>query len=129
MKLLEAFEMKAISRVYLVFTGSVTYCSSQIEAEYIAVGKPSRQIASSGFSLRRLALSLMGPFFKATPFQVDEILTDGQVLPVLGGLRVLDTAGHTPGHISFFAPAAAGSCSAAIPWSPAKMAYTARAAA
>jgi len=25
---------------------------------------------------------------------------------VLGGLRVLDTSGHTPGHISFFAPAA-----------------------
>ncbi|MGB8212756.1 MAG: MBL fold metallo-hydrolase [Anaerolineales bacterium] len=86
-------------------TGARTF-ASQIEAEYIAAGKPSRQIASSGFSLRRLALSLMGPFFKATPFQVDEILTDGQVLPVLGGLRVLDTAGHTPGHISFFAPAA-----------------------
>ena len=37
---------------------------------------------------------------------MDEILTDGQILPVLGGLRVIDTAGHTPGHVSFFAPAA-----------------------
>ena len=42
--------------------------------------------------------------FKATPFQVDEILTDGQVLPVLGGLRVVETPGHTPGHVSLFAP-------------------------
>jgi glyoxylase-like metal-dependent hydrolase (beta-lactamase superfamily II) len=25
---------------------------------------------------------------------------------VLGGLRVVDTAGHCPGHISFFAPSA-----------------------
>jgi glyoxylase-like metal-dependent hydrolase (beta-lactamase superfamily II) len=86
-------------------TGART-CTSKIEAEFIAVGKPSRQIASSGFSLRRLLFALMRPFFKATPFQVDEILTDGQILPVLGGLRVIDTPGHTPGHISFFAPAA-----------------------
>jgi glyoxylase-like metal-dependent hydrolase (beta-lactamase superfamily II) len=35
---------------------------------------------------------------------VDEILTDGQVLPVLGGLRVVETSGHTPGHISLFSP-------------------------
>ena len=30
----------------------------------------------------------------------------GQILDILGGLQVVDTAGHTPGHISFFAPAA-----------------------
>jgi glyoxylase-like metal-dependent hydrolase (beta-lactamase superfamily II) len=43
---------------------------------------------------------------RAAPFKVDEIVADGQVLPALGGLRVIDTAGHTPGHISLFAPAA-----------------------
>ena len=53
----------------------------------------------------RLMISLTRPFFKATPFRVDEILSDGQTLPVLGGLQVVDTAGHTPGHISLFAPA------------------------
>jgi glyoxylase-like metal-dependent hydrolase (beta-lactamase superfamily II) len=42
---------------------------------------------------------------KASPFQVDEFLADGQVLPVLGGLRVVETIGHTPGHLSFYAPA------------------------
>jgi glyoxylase-like metal-dependent hydrolase (beta-lactamase superfamily II) len=36
---------------------------------------------------------------------VDERLADGQVLPVLGGLRVVATPGHTPGHISLYAPA------------------------
>jgi glyoxylase-like metal-dependent hydrolase (beta-lactamase superfamily II) len=53
----------------------------------------------------RLMFALVRPFMKATPFQVDEILTDGQTLPVLGGLRVVETSGHTPGHISLFAPA------------------------
>ena len=46
----------------------------------------------------------MKPFFKPAPFQVDEILTDGQILPVLGGLRVVSTPGHTLGHISLFIP-------------------------
>ena len=85
-------------------TGARTY-ASKIEADFIAAGNPSRQIKSSGFSLMRLVFALMRPFMKPTPFQVEEILTDGQVLPALGGLRVIDTAGHTPGHISLFAPA------------------------
>jgi glyoxylase-like metal-dependent hydrolase (beta-lactamase superfamily II) len=83
-------------------TGARTY-AGKIEADAIAAGKPSREINPSGFSLRRILFALMRPFFKATPFQVDEILSDGQTLPTLGGLRVLDTAGHTPGHISLFA--------------------------
>ena len=85
-------------------TGARTY-ASQIEADAIAAGKPSRQISSTGFSLRRIFFTVMGSFFKARPFQVDEILKDGQTLPVLGGLRVVATPGHTPGHISLFAPA------------------------
>jgi glyoxylase-like metal-dependent hydrolase (beta-lactamase superfamily II) len=36
----------------------------------------------------------------ATPTQVDEELTDGQVIEVGGGLRVLHTPGHTPGHVA-----------------------------
>jgi glyoxylase-like metal-dependent hydrolase (beta-lactamase superfamily II) len=40
------------------------------------------------------------------PVEVDEILEEGQVLPILGGLQVLETPGHTPGHISLFSPSA-----------------------
>ncbi len=85
-------------------TGARTY-ASQIEAQAIAAGKPSRKIDRSGFSIRRLLMGLLRPFFKTTPFQVDEVLADGQVLPILGGLRVVATPGHTPGHISLYAPA------------------------
>jgi len=81
-------------------TGARTY-ASKIEADAIAAGKPSREIKGGGI-LRKILFAIIGPFFKATPFQVDEILADGQTLPILGGLRVLDTPGHTPGHISLF---------------------------
>ena len=84
-------------------TGARTY-ASRIEADAIARGKPSREISPKGFSLRRMLFSLISPFVKATPVQVDEILAEGDTLPVLGGLRVVETPGHTPGHISLFAP-------------------------
>jgi glyoxylase-like metal-dependent hydrolase (beta-lactamase superfamily II) len=34
------------------------------------------------------------------PVDVSHELHDGEVVPVLGGLRVLHTPGHTPGHVS-----------------------------
>ncbi len=34
------------------------------------------------------------------PFEVGEELTDGQVLDVAGGLRIVHTPGHSPGHVS-----------------------------
>ena len=34
------------------------------------------------------------------PIAASEVLTDGQVLDVAGGLRVVHTPGHTPGHVS-----------------------------
>jgi glyoxylase-like metal-dependent hydrolase (beta-lactamase superfamily II) len=37
---------------------------------------------------------------KSAPTPVDDELVDGQVLDVAGGLRVLHTPGHTPGHIA-----------------------------
>jgi glyoxylase-like metal-dependent hydrolase (beta-lactamase superfamily II) len=79
--------------------------ASQVEAEVIAAGKPSRDLHASGFTLRRILFALLSPFFKAEPFQVEETLEAGQTLPALGGLRAVATPGHTPGHLSFYAPA------------------------
>jgi glyoxylase-like metal-dependent hydrolase (beta-lactamase superfamily II) len=82
-------------------TGARTY-ASDIEAKAIASGKPSRPI-KPGLTLRRVLMSILSLWMKPHPMQVDEILKDGQVLPLLGGLQVVETAGHTPGHISLYA--------------------------
>ena len=50
------------------------------------------------FRLGRL-LNRFKQGFPAVP--VEEELTDGQLLPVAGGLRVVHTPGHSPGHCSF----------------------------
>jgi len=84
-------------------TGGRTF-AGKIEAEAIALGRSSKP-APPGRPISLLR-RLYTTFFKAKPLVIDEIIADGQVLPVLGGLRVLDTAGHSPGHISLFAEAA-----------------------
>jgi glyoxylase-like metal-dependent hydrolase (beta-lactamase superfamily II) len=78
--------------------------ASPIEAEAMAAGRKSREFNLRGW--KKLLLSSMFSFFKAQPVSADEHLSDGQVLPILGGLRVVETPGHTPGHLSFFAPSA-----------------------
>ena len=84
-------------------TGARTY-ASRIEAAAIASGRPSRPIQRRGFSLRRILMGALRLFIKPSPLKIDEVVADGQVLPALGGLEVIDTPGHTPGHISLFAP-------------------------
>ena len=77
--------------------------ASPIEAQAIEAAHPSRELKMQG--VRALLFKyIAGPLFKTKPVHVDELINDGQVLPVLGGLRVVATAGHTPGHISLFAP-------------------------
>ncbi|MCW5849901.1 MAG: MBL fold metallo-hydrolase [Anaerolineae bacterium] len=39
---------------------------------------------------------------KGTP--VDHVVDEGEVLPVLGGLHVLFTPGHSPGHVAYWQP-------------------------
>jgi glyoxylase-like metal-dependent hydrolase (beta-lactamase superfamily II) len=85
-------------------TGARVYASA-IEAEAIAAGHSSRPLKPSNLLLKTI-FSITTFLVRPRPVRVDELLSDGQVLPVLGGLRVVATAGHTPGHVSFFAPSA-----------------------
>ena len=85
-------------------TGARVYASA-IEADAISKGASSRPIRSAPLG-RRLFMAILARFLKPAPVQVDEILEDGQMIPALGGLQVLSTPGHTPGHVSLFAPSA-----------------------
>ena len=77
--------------------------ASAIEADAMASGRASRKLKPRSF-LRRLLLAVAGRLVKAPAVPTDEIVQEGQVLPVLGGLQVMQTPGQTPGHISLFSP-------------------------
>ena len=81
---------------------SVRVGASNIEAQSIRNGSVSREIKATG--LQKVFFTLFGKIVARNPkdARIDDILVPGQVLPVLGGLIVLDTSGHTPGHLSFF---------------------------
>ena len=85
-------------------SGACIY-ASPIEAQAIAKGQSSRPIdLRRNNTLQRLLIAFFSRIMKATPTRVDEVLAEGQVLPVLGGLQVVETPGHSPNHLSFFVP-------------------------
>lgn len=78
-------------------------CAGAVEAAAMARGESSRQ--PRGGSLVAPITRLMNALMPVEPARAARILEPDEVLPVLGGLRVLATPGHTPGHLSFYAPA------------------------
>ncbi len=83
-------------------SGATTYASA-VEARAIARGESSRELKFTGPA--KVLAGLLGRFFRFQAIEVDEILNPGDTLPVLGGLKVVPTPGHTPEHVSFYAPA------------------------
>jgi glyoxylase-like metal-dependent hydrolase (beta-lactamase superfamily II) len=65
------------------------------DAVYLQSGKPP-QLDHSRLS-GRLMSRMRGGFGKV---DVGETFQDGELLPIGGGLRVVHTAGHSPGHVS-----------------------------
>ena len=74
--------------------------ASQVEAEAIVAGRFSRPLKLSGW--RKWLFDFSTLFFRAAPCQVDDILNHEQQLDILSGLSVVETPGHTPGHLSFY---------------------------
>lgn len=67
------------------------------DAEYVRSGtQPDSDPATR---LGRLMSRLPNP--KTEKLTVGEELTDGQLLPLAGGIRVVHTPGHSPGHASY----------------------------
>ena len=77
--------------------------ASPIEAQAMAEGHASRPLKPRR-RITKLLFDLMAVLFRPARILVDGLLLDGQILPILGGLRVIETLGHTPGHISLFSP-------------------------
>jgi len=67
------------------------------DAEYVRSGTQPQGVPTT--VLGKLMSRLPDP--KNAKVTVGEELTDGQVLPVGGGLRVVHTPGHSPGHASY----------------------------
>lgn len=67
------------------------------DATYLAEGRSPPRDAS--LWMGRMFNRMGGGEFDPVP--VGEGLTDGQLLPVSGGLRVIHTPGHSPGHVAF----------------------------
>lgn len=87
----------------LTGAGSPRVYASAHEAAAIRTAQPSRPLKPTGAA--RMLYRLVAPLFKAVPGRVDEEIADGKTFDGLGGLRVMATPGHTPGHLSLYAPA------------------------
>lgn len=83
-------------------TGALVYASAS-EASALRQGDSSREVRPNRW--QKAAHDLLKIIqVKVPPTPVDEVLSEGDTLPIQGGLRVLETPGHTPGHLSFYAP-------------------------
>jgi glyoxylase-like metal-dependent hydrolase (beta-lactamase superfamily II) len=87
----------------LVKASGAKVLASPLEAAAMADGHPSREIKPTN-NLMKIIFILLTLFGSTSKVHADQLLSDGQLLPILGGLQVLDTRGHTPGHISLFLP-------------------------
>jgi glyoxylase-like metal-dependent hydrolase (beta-lactamase superfamily II) len=77
----------------------VSVHADDAEAVRTGVAPPLDQSLRLGRLLTRISSRGGKPSFEPVP--VEQELTDGQRLDVGGGLRVVHTPGHSPGHVSF----------------------------
>ena len=81
-------------------TGATIYVSPN-DGEKMAQGLEGRKPSGP---MGWLAGTITGFIAPIPPQKPDVLLKEGQELLVLGGLRVLATPGHTPGHLSYYSP-------------------------
>jgi glyoxylase-like metal-dependent hydrolase (beta-lactamase superfamily II) len=72
---------------------------ARIAAHSLDTRNHSVQGVSFGYMGVFNGLNVPVPFLQRTP--VDQVMEEGEVLPVLGGIRVVHTPGHTPGSVCY----------------------------
>lgn len=98
----------SLSSIIKYLGGKVQVISHQVEKQYITGEKTPVKIAQ--LEARRDSLSEdMKAFhdrlkanYENFKTDVDRTVVDGELLPYCGGIRVIHTPGHTPGHISLY---------------------------
>jgi glyoxylase-like metal-dependent hydrolase (beta-lactamase superfamily II) len=89
------------ARAMVDATGSLVQTHER-EAVYVREGRmPQPDPSTRG---GRLMARLPGPMKGFAKVGVDGTFADGDVLPLAGGIHVVHTPGHTPGHCSFLHP-------------------------
>lgn len=85
-------------------TGAMIYMH-RMEANLVAKGRAATHLtAGPGIISRRMHRRLMNivpPTVAAV--ETDVLVNDGDILPIAGGIEVIHTPGHTPGHLVFLA--------------------------
>ncbi|TGE33295.1 MBL fold metallo-hydrolase [Desulfosporosinus sp. Sb-LF] len=102
--------MSGLSEILRLSDHKVEVLAHKEERPYIQGEKPliklnPEQMAKRLESLPEEKRKQMEKVFKASlklKFNVDSTIDDGEVLPYCGGITVIHTPGHTPGHICLY---------------------------
>lgn len=92
-----------ITHAHFDHLGSLPELQSITGAEVYAHPLDKPVIQGEEFVVRR-PKGLRFPETKVPPTPVHHTFEDGDILPVLGGLHVIHTPGHSPGHVVFWQP-------------------------
>ncbi len=86
----------------LVSATGARVLAHEIEANAMRTGGMSRPLTPrNGF--QQVAFAISSAIMRTDPLTCEiQTIQPGDELPVWGGLRVLDSRGHTPGHLSFY---------------------------
>lgn len=89
---------------------SIIVCSSAIEKDYLECSKESIRLTQAKAlqpTLDKEGQARGTAFMKMleliVPTKVDLVVSDGDVLDIVGGIKVIAAPGHMPGHLAYFA--------------------------
>lgn len=100
--------MSSVKRILITHAhpdhiGSLSQLQKATGAE-VWVHRLDQPVVEGKLAIPRRPFNPRPPDMKVDPTPVNRALEDSEVLPVLGGLQVIWTPGHSPGHCSFWQP-------------------------